>query len=246
MGFTTLPLFGALFCFTTLFFTSVVRAQTLQLESGERRTQMVELYTSEGCSSCPPAEAFLNQYRQDPRLWRQVIPLAFHVDYWDYLGWRDPYDSAANSARQRLYARTLGMNTVYTPALFLNGVPWRNWRWGRMPATEVSTGKLSVSIDGSRLEASFQPLSPAAAKLQLHVALLGMGLETEIRAGENRGRHARHEFVVLAHQVMEGEGGHWRGELPGASLKASRYAVVAWVSETGRPAPVQAVGAYLP
>ena len=73
-----------------------------------------------------------------------------------------------------------------------------------------------------------------------------MGLETEIRAGENRGRHARHEFVVLAHQVVEGGGGHWRGELPGASLKASRYAVVAWVSEAGRPAPVQAVGGYLP
>jgi len=229
-----------------LLLSAQAQARTLQLESGERRVQVVELYTSEGCSSCPPAEAFLNRFVQDPRLWHQVIPLAFHVDYWDYLGWRDRYDSAANSARQRSYARYLGMRTVYTPALFLNGLPWRDWRRGYLPGDGEPAGRLTLSLDGKAFEASFAPQTAAGGPLQLHVALLGMGLESRIRAGENRGRHARHEFVVLAHEVLEGKGGHWRGELSAVSIQAPRYALVAWVSSTGAPTPLQAVGGYLP
>ena len=60
-------------------------------ESGPQRTHLLELFTSEGCSSCPPAEAWLSKLKADPRLWKDFVPLAFHVDYWDHLGWRDPF-----------------------------------------------------------------------------------------------------------------------------------------------------------
>ena len=222
-------------------------AQELHLQSGEYRTQMIELFTSEGCSSCPPAEAFLNTYAQDPQLWQRVIPLAFHVDYWDYLGWRDPYASAAHSQRQRDYARHLRMNTVYTPALFINGTPWRNWRWGRTPnAGEEAVGQLAVVVEGTQLQASFTPVKAGPRPLMLHVAVLGMGLVSEIRAGENRGRSSRHEFVVLAHQRFSADKGRWRIEIPKPSLKAARYALVCWLSSADDPTPIQAVGAYLP
>ena len=73
-------------------------------ESGAERVNLVELYTSEGCSSCPPADRWLSGLRRNRGLWQQVVPLAFHVDYWDNLGWRDQFADASWSERQRQYA----------------------------------------------------------------------------------------------------------------------------------------------
>src|SRR5687768_10063986 len=79
-------------------------AEQIQFQSGPNRTALLELYTSEGCSSCPPAEAWLSRVKSDARLWKEFVPVAFHVDYWDYLGWRDPFGMANYSERQRAYA----------------------------------------------------------------------------------------------------------------------------------------------
>ncbi len=72
---------------------SQASADTLHLASGDTRVNLLELYTSEGCSSCPPADRWLSGLRQDPRLWRQLVPVAFHVDYWDGIGWPDRFAS---------------------------------------------------------------------------------------------------------------------------------------------------------
>jgi hypothetical protein len=226
-------------------FLSQARAGELYLQSQTTVTPVIELYTSEGCNSCPPAEAYLNKYVDHPRLWQGVIPMAFHVDYWDYLGWRDRYSSPDYSQRQRQYARILGMRTVYTPGLFYNGSEWRNWYWGRTPPTaEHEVGQLKVSVNGDRLEAMFDAM-PSEGGLELHVAILGMGLVNEIRAGENRGRTSKHEFVVLGHEQVRSEGRRWQTQLPQVAVKAPRYALVVWVSRAGHPAPIQSVGAYL-
>jgi len=84
-----------------LLVTGIVRADPLVLNSGKAQVTLVELYTSQGCSSCPPADRWLNEFTDSDRLWTQLVPVALHVDYWDYLGWEDPYASAENSARQR-------------------------------------------------------------------------------------------------------------------------------------------------
>src|SRR6185295_6297026 len=78
---------------------------------------VVELFTSQGCSSCPPADRLLSTLRSDPR----VVPLAFHVDYWNYIGWTDPFSSARWSQRQQAYARAFASNRIYTPQLVVNG-----------------------------------------------------------------------------------------------------------------------------
>ena len=87
-----------------LFFGDVLCADNVVFESGAKKVQLLELFTSEGCSSCPPAEASLGRLVNDPRLWHEFVPVAFHVDYWDRLGWKDPFASAEWTKRQRLYA----------------------------------------------------------------------------------------------------------------------------------------------
>jgi hypothetical protein len=234
----------------TLFLTAPLgAAQALRFASGPEPTVMIELFTSEGCNSCPPAEAWLNRFTDHPALWQKFIPLAFHVDYWDYLGWQDRYAQAAYSRRQRHYAERRHVRTVYTPALVANGREWRRtWSNGEPDGGGAAAGVLTVNLQGKQYEATFAPAKPAPASLQLHLAILGMGLTTEIRAGENAGRHARHEFVVLAHQQIHADSHRWRGTLPAleADWGATRLALVAWVSRADDPTPLQATGGYLP
>src|SRR3954470_548589 len=90
-------------------------------ESGTQRTHLLELFTSEGCSSCPPAEAWLSKLKTEPQLWRDFVPVAFHVDYWDHLGWRDPFAAKRWTARQSEYSARWKNNSVYTPGFVLDG-----------------------------------------------------------------------------------------------------------------------------
>ena len=99
----------------------------VSFKSATEQTGMLELYTSEGCSSCPPADSWLSSLKNEDGLWREFIPLAFHVDYWDYIGWKDRFASPKNSNRQRQYARGQSLKTVYTPGFLYNGEEWRGW-----------------------------------------------------------------------------------------------------------------------
>ena len=89
--------------------------------SADRGPVVIELFTSQGCSSCPPADRLLSRLAEEPAYRGRVVPLAFHVDYWDYIGWRDPFSSPRWSERQRDYGRSLGLGTVYTPQLVIDG-----------------------------------------------------------------------------------------------------------------------------
>ncbi len=178
-----------------------------------RPAVVLELFTSQGCSSCPPADrllARLSEERSDdlPRL----VPLAFHVDYWNYIGWRDPFSAAAWSDRQRRYARALGVATVYTPQLVVDGredlvgADERRARRAIARAAAVpAAGRVTLSAvaasdrDPGRLtlqvEAHLdQPID--ARELEAWVALFENGLETRVRRGENAHRTLENEFVV--------------------------------------------------
>src|SRR3954470_22414768 len=172
-------------------------AGDLTLESGRTRTHLLELFPSEGCSSCPPAEAWLSQLKDQPRLWRDFVPLAFHVDYWDRLGWRDPFAAKQWTARQYAYSARWQSSSVYTPGFVLDG---REWRERRIPAAaneEAGVLKI-VSRDGDLISAKFTPSGRAAAAYDVHVARLGFDLNINVKAGENSGRKLLHDFVVLS------------------------------------------------
>ncbi|MDH3317094.1 MAG: DUF1223 domain-containing protein [Gammaproteobacteria bacterium] len=226
-------------------------AESLALESPAARVSLLELYTSEGCSSCPSADRWLSDLKDDPRLWREVVPVAFHVDYWDYIGWRDRFASSSYSQRQKSYARNGHLGSVYTPGFVLAGKEWRSWFFHRV--LEVNSddvvGALSLELNGDRASVAFDPVSLPDKSLELHVAVLGFDLETEVEAGENHGRTLRHDFVVLGHTRVDMRRIQGRlvaeTALPKPRFESSRKAIAAWVSAVGDPYPIQAVGGWL-
>lgn len=222
----------------------------VRLSSAGKHVALVELFTSEGCSSCPPADRWLSGLKENARLWKDYVPVAFHVDYWDYIGWRDRFASATYSNRQRQYAREGGVNTVYTPGMFQNGREWRGWYRGQLPGDDAaSAGTLNVEISDDKVSVGYKPVSADDAKLIVHVAILGMGLESRVGAGENRGRTLQHDFVVLGltSTPLTSAGTRYSAELelPRAGNAASTHAVAAWISTADRQAPIQAVGGLL-
>jgi hypothetical protein len=201
-------------------------------------------YTSEGCSSCPPAEKWLGQLRQNPRLWKDFVPLAFHVDYWDGLGWPDRFATKSHTARQRAYAATWRSGTVYTPGFVLNGAEWRGPALDEIPAAGGRAGILNATVSQAKaVVVTFQPAHRAPA-WEAHIAVLGLDLATRVKAGENSGRDLRHDFVVLSHEVkaMRSDGNYYRAEAKLTVPPGTKTALAVWVSEAGKLAPVQALG----
>jgi len=215
--------------------------------SGNNKVQLVELFTSEGCSSCPPAEKWMNSFKDDPRLWKQFVPLAFHVDYWDYIGWKDPYAASENGARQRKYKQQGNIRTVYTPGMLLDGKEWRSWHYKRgVPRTGETAGELDVKVDSDEIHATYKPVAKLSSGWELNVAILGFQLRSNVSAGENAGRRLDQEFVVLAHETMTSSNGSWKMKLPEVKKEYAKHTGLAvWVNKKGQQTPVQATGGWL-
>lgn len=237
----------------SLLFINSAYATVLHLESGVKKNTLIELYTSEGCSSCPPAEEFLNNLKFKKGLWNKWVPVAFHVDYWDYIGWKDRYATKKFGLRQSKYANLNRASTVYTPAFMVNGSSWRRGLFSRaIPVENSSAGNLVVSIDGKSVQANYKPLKKNKFPLKLNIAVLGMELTSQIERGENEGRTANHEFVVVGYDsitsnVSQENNFQWNSKLPQLHYSgAKKYALAMWVSEINNPTPLQVVGGLLP
>ena len=215
--------------------------------SGSSKVSLLELFTSEGCSSCPPAEKWMSSLTDDPDLWNQFVPVAFHVDYWDYIGWKDPFASNNYSLRQRVYRQLGNIRTVYTPGMILNGREWRNWHYRRsVPTTGETVGKLDVALKGNDISAVFFPVDDQTTKWELNVAVLGFKLESNVQSGENAGRRLKQEFVVLGYRRKDSSDMHWQMKLPQVKKEHAMHTGLAvWVNKKGEQTPVQATGGWL-
>ena len=246
-----------LYCFVFISLAPPVMAeQTFQ--SGPRQVHMLELYTSEGCSSCPPAEQWFSKLIRHPRLWTALVPIALHVDYWDHLGWQDRFASAENSQRQRDYQRQGYAAAVYTPGFFWNGEEWRGWYYSlrgllkREPLQLDDTaevGRLNASLDGSQMVVRFTPTVAIRAKLAAHIAVLGVGVSQQVQAGENANRTLNHNFVAIKrwqHPLQARDADfQWQGELEMPALQGERLGLAIWVSSIQDARPIQATGGWL-
>lgn len=220
-----------------------------ELRSGPARVSVLELYTSQGCNSCPPADEWMTELSTRPGLWKDYIPLAFHVDYWDYIGWKDRFARPAFGARQFRYQDEGGISTVYTPGMVLNGDEWRQWRTAsEPPKSDATAGYLTADIGSGVAKVEYSTTAYVADGLVANVAILGFGLESRVSAGENRGRTLSNDFVVLglADAVMQGKVSEFDAtiDLPTTIAPAGRYAVVVWISSETRLSPLQAAGGW--
>ncbi|HEY3854204.1 MAG TPA: DUF1223 domain-containing protein [Verrucomicrobiae bacterium] len=183
------------------FATTALGAEPIVFQSAQRQTSLVELYTSEGCSSCPPAEQWLSRLKDSSGLWTDFVPIAFHVDYWNSLGWRDRWSDERFSDRQRDYAQAWKSEDIYTPEFVLNGKEWRRGFWNRsVPASsETNAGLLKVtSDDATHWHLTFTPPTGAERAFEAHAALLVSGVSSDVTGGENASRHLNHDFVAIA------------------------------------------------
>lgn len=231
----------------SIFMAGSAAADSLRFTSGDQQVAVIELFTSEGCSSCPPADVWLNKYTQNNDLWDKVIPLAFHVDYWDRLGWKDIFAKPAHTARQYRYKENRNIRSVYTPGFVVNGAEWRGWfKRKKPPLTQKPAGQLSINLENNSIRAHFQTNNPAD-QYQLNIAILGFGIHSTIKAGENDGKQFQHDFVVLGYTQQPSNNGQWKVDWPTLTPHtANRYALAAWVSDENNQAPIQATGGWLP
>jgi hypothetical protein len=174
----------------------------LATATGERHP-LLELFTSEGCSSCPPAEAWLSARKTQLRA-IGVVPLAFHVDYWDELGWPDPFAQASFTARQEQLARR-DTGHLYTPELALDGHELRIADFdARVKARSGATAQLTLSVTGQSPLHVTARATNATVPVRVSVAVFEDGLSVAVKRGENAGKTLLHDCVVRALFTVDG------------------------------------------
>ena len=169
------------------------------------RVALLELYTSEGCNSCPPTDRWVSSLPQPQFVPQRLVVLAFHVDYWNYLGWPDRFSQPGFAKRQQALVRANGLHTAYTPQLALNGRDFRESGEIEKQVTRINAQTPSVNLalqadrKGSTLNAgvSVNPVVTTAQEpMELYLALYENNLESQVQAGENRGKRLKHDYVV--------------------------------------------------
>lgn len=174
------------------------------VNSGDKQTAVVELFTSEGCSSCPSADRWLSRLIEVPKDELDVLALAFHVDYWNYLGWKDRFSSAAYTSRQRQLGANNLQKTIYTPEFFVNGMEARGTNKILQKIQEANQQqspldlKLTVSRDQNNLVLELQAAGDHDTGERIHHRYLVYEnkLSTDVQRGENSGEILKHEQVV--------------------------------------------------
>lgn len=214
-------------------------AQSCEKRSGIEPPAVVELFTSEGCSSCPPADRWASglKGRSD------VLTLAFHVNYWDRLGWPDRFANAATTERQHMLQRAMGSAYVYTPQVVLNGRDLRAWSGASLPRLPASSVSLTLAREGNTVRATVN--ATPAHKLAGYWAVLEDGHVSRVKAGENAGETLAHDHVVTLYRpVAEWAASEQRLalELPAATSKSRRVAFIVTDASGAKPLQALALG----
>ena len=200
---------------------SAAAASTCQATATSTPT-IVELYTSEGCSSCPPADKWLSTLKGKPG----VLALSFHVNYWDRLGWPDRFASPEATNRQSVLAHAAGSASVYTPQVIVNGRDWQ--RWPALPANSAAAATLPLQLirDGDQVTARVPALPGGPSNVAGYWVVLEDAHQTKVRAGENAGETLNHDHVVRLYKPVTG----WRSDQP----YVSQLSVTAGVTQNPR------------
>ncbi len=215
-------------------------------QTGPTVNPVVELYTSEGCSSCPPADEWVAKLKTAQAQTGAVVQ-AFHVGYWDYIGWVDRFATPAHTTRQRNIANINHLKSIYTPQLVRDGKDWRGW-FGQGTGSAQLSGKAASVVDialsevsTNQIKAEIRP-KDANAKYAAYWSVTEHGHSSKVSAGENKGEQLKHDFVVRQYQPV----GNYKGAqslsfspLPPTPGHARQINLV--LHDTGTGATVQAL-----
>ncbi len=194
---------------------AIAQQNQCSVTSGPTITPVIELYTSEGCSSCPPADKWASSLKGS-----NTVVQAFHVGYWDYIGWVDRFAAPAYTSRQRDIAAKNNLRSIYTPQAVLDGKDWPRWG-GKPEATEPAKASITLKQLGTdQFEASVIPLAPATG-WSAYWTVTEHGHNSRVQAGENKGEFLKHDFVVR--QLVQA-GQYKAGDTAAQKLKFSSIA----------------------
>ncbi|MEO5671183.1 MAG: DUF1223 domain-containing protein [Ramlibacter sp.] len=222
---------------------ALAAAPTCRAESGALLAPVIELYTSEGCSSCPPADRWLSTLKPVAANGRAVVQ-AFHVSYWDYIGWVDRFASPAHTDRQRRIASLNGRSGIYTPQLVRNGQDWRDYERA-LDGTEAARATIALrKTSDDAFEAMVTPVQGVGA-WAAYWTVTEHGHSSKVKAGENAGELLQHDFVVRQY-VPAGE---YRGAstvtlraVAGQPAHARQVNLVVFDPKTGKPLQALSLG----
>jgi hypothetical protein len=219
--------------------TLPLHAATCEVSAGAQPPAVVELFTSQGCSSCPPADRWLSTLKDQPG----VIALGFHVNYWNHLGWTDPFATPQTTERQRQIRDATRGKYVYTPQVVLNGEDHRAWRGERadtLPALPAATAPSLRLVRKGELVTAHVGASPQRMPLAGYWAVLQDGNDSRVTRGENAGETLHNDHVVRLYQPVA----PWEGQQPQTitlPLPQTAHQRVAFVlTDAGGLKPVQA------
>ena len=214
-----------------------------QAQSASTLTPVIELYTSEGCSSCPPADRWLSSLKASASSGRAVVQ-AFHVGYWDYIGWVDRFASPAHTARQKQIAAANRLSGMYTPQVVLNGQDWKDY--GRATAgADAAQARIAMEqgADDSFV-ATVSPRDPGA-RWSAYWTVTEHGHNSKVKAGENAGEFLQHDFVVRQYVPAGDYQGASRLVLhavPAEARHPRQVNLVVFDKRSGRPLQALALG----
>ena len=198
---------------------AIAQQNQCSVTSGPTITPVIELYTSEGCSSCPPADKWASTLKGISATGGAVVQ-AFHVGYWDYIGWVDRFAAPAYTSRQRHIAAKNNLRGIYTPQAVLDGKDWPRWG-GKPESTEPAEATITLKQLGTdKFEASVTPLVPANG-WSAYWTVTEHGHNSKVQAGENKGEFLKHDFVVR--QLVQA-GQYKAGDIAAQKLKFSSIA----------------------
>ncbi|NQY23763.1 MAG: DUF1223 domain-containing protein [Campylobacteraceae bacterium] len=173
---------------------------SLEFKSSENKVTLIELYTSQGCSSCPPADKWLSSLKNKEDLFKTFIPMAFHITYWDFLGWKDTFAKEKFNNRQRYYSSNVWKkNSVYTPQFIIDAKEYKQWFTSQVfpPLKSSYAGVLSINLEKNTIDINFTHKNKNLNKnVIINIALLENDFNIYIKNGENKNKNLEHDFVV--------------------------------------------------
>ena len=222
----------------------------INFKSPENKVSLIELYTSEGCSSCPRADEWLNKLKEHKNLFKTFIPLAFHVTYWDFLGWKDSFGKKYFDKRQRNYSSNVWKkNSVYTPQFVIDSKEYRQWFSSKkFPKIKNEyAGILEADLENNKIKVSYINSNKNMNLLiNINILILENNLKVLVKKGENKNKILKHNFVVKDFY-------NYRSEIKNGEFKNSysldiqdkknKILIVFISSESNQQ--IQALGSYL-